>query len=253
MVSDYVQAWRNFDKAMVDWVRLAKWKGRPILCVFSTPDRAFAQLSRLVEERTGKLLTFDGDAYEQLERGEKLAREPRVTPYPFASLGRVDPFAVDLSRYSKYEYPRMGITADRKRYLTAQRPLPVIITYQVDVWAKNLYELDAVVNQLVLFTTGGQFTTVCDFPPPIGPRRIYATLSGSVRDLSNLEPNEKNRTLRKSMSFTVEGWLCYEPTEEGAVIDAAIEICRSNDMITIEEVLATVEVAGLEAEEEPVL
>jgi len=224
---------------MVDWIRLNRFKERPLLCCFATPDRAFAQIRKMVRERTGQDVTRMENPIAYLDAGGEAQRKPEVTPLPFASLGRIG-VGLDLTRYVRFYFRRRYYTADRTKYYGMKRPLPINLSYQVDLWARDLFDLDDLANQMLLRLEADYFYLTVEHPFPMGEKIVYTKFEGVV-DKSDLEPAEQQRVLRKSFTFTVHGWLAYPADEYGIVETAGIEIDRSEDLEEIDEVLDVVE------------
>jgi hypothetical protein len=222
-VADYVQIYRNYDKAVVDWVRLNRYRDKPILTVFATPERAFGQIRHLIRQKRGE--------------------DPGVVPLPFVSLGRVMG-AHDWTRFNASQIRRMYYNPDQTKYYGTKMPQPITLTYQIDIWCRDLTDLDAQWSQFLLRLSNGKdvYLTV-DHPFPFGERIVLFTYEG-FQDRSELEPVENKRVLRRSLTFQGNAWVVYPADEVGIVKTQHIQIWESTDLDTpsYDELLDTVEI-----------
>jgi hypothetical protein len=177
---------------------------------FATPDRAHAQIAKVMKKSSGQNVP---------------QTKVDAVPFPFISLSRIgheydayrhqyadrryaslvladgthttDPAIVD--QWCKGEIEAKGI--GRSRW-----PLPVNIQYQVDFWSRNLRHHDSFRVQLYrLFYHGVHYLSV-PFNSPFG-ERIIGTFLESLVDNSNIEPGEDQRDLRWAATITVKGWI----------------------------------------------
>ena len=223
-VTEYVQFYNNYDKAFVDWVRQTKYRNRPILCVFATPDRAFGQLRHVIKEKTNE--------------------DPGVTPLPFASISRLVA-ELDLYRYNPalmrkmYYTPESTDTMATRTYHGTKVAQPMKLTYQLDVWARDLHDLDSLTTQVILSFNGKDTYLTVGHPMPWGERRILMTYEGYI-ERSDLEPQENKRVLRRSFTFHVNAWVAHAQQDSEVFTDGYIEIWESSDLETLEVLLDTV-------------
>lgn len=198
-----VQLYRNYGKAFVDWVRAhTLHDGKPIEYVFATPERAFAALEKKLAGRTRKPLP-DHQAHPI---------QGLVYPLPWGSISRTG-LALDHTRYAICGHSRLYRNVDTNRYIGAPWPQAVNLTYQVDLWGRNLEELQALANQLLLAMTEGWSTFIrVEHPFPYGTLRVFTQLMEN-RDLSVLEHPTDQRQLRWMLSFQMEGWIARPQVE----------------------------------------
>lgn len=217
-VTEYTQLYDNYDKAFVDWVRQLRYRGRPVLSVFATPERAFAQVRRQLRERKEEDL--------------------KVIPLPFVSIGRGSA-AFDPGRFNPNKFPILYRTKDWIKHYTSRFPQPVVIPYQVDVWTRLLRDLDDLTIQLHTMLTANFTYLRVDHPFPFGWRIVFTVLS-EVADASELEVGEEQRTLRRVFRFGVNGWVTYPAETIGIVEKTTVEIIDSPDLEEEKETLDTV-------------
>lgn len=217
-LSEATQIYANYDKSMVDWFRALKYHSRPILCVFATPERAFAQVEKQIRERRGS--------------------PPKVLPLAWLSIQRTTS-VFDHERYNNGTLRRMYYTPDRSKYYGTLKPQPVNLQYDVNFWTRNLEDLDSLTAQMLVRMRPHEFWITVDHPFPIRQRNVLVTL-GDPRDFSQLEPNEKQRVLRRSFPLTVYGWICFPVEEVGIVEEVTTEVYESDDMETLGDLLDTI-------------
>ena len=228
-VTTNVQIFSNYDNAVVDFVHSLQIKERPLLCVFATPSRSFAQMRKVLRERRGEIKTI---------------------PLPFASIQRVRE-EYDPMRFNNSYIWRWAANADLTKWYGVQRPAPYNFHYQVDLWARNLRDLDNLSTQLALRLRADEVYLTVDhpvLPTPdlVGTTQLLAlTLFRGVVETSEVEPGSpKNRVLRRSYSYLVHGWRDYPAEEYGIVERIRTDLYDTDDYETEEELLGTVIVTG---------
>lgn len=105
---------------------------------------------------------------------------------------------------------RLGYTTDQiLRIKTANYPLPIALTYQVDLWAEKTRSVQELAEALALgFIRQMKTLTV---PIDADWQSKYLTLFlDSIADTSDLEVNEDQTYARMSLGFRAEGWL-FDP------------------------------------------
>jgi hypothetical protein len=102
-------------------------------------------------------------------------------------------------------------------------PQPVDLTYQVDIWARNNKDIESIKNQFVLWLRYNEFYLHVTHPDPFGPRIVLTELRG-IRDSSKVESLNEQRTLRRTLTFVVHGWLCSAPIYADVIRRAIVDI-----------------------------
>jgi len=209
-VSETIQVYYNYDKAVVDFLGGVSYDGKPILRVFATPERAFAQVKKWFKERRD--------------------RDVRTIPLPIVSLFRIAA-ALDHARYHKTtRYHKMYYTPDRKKYYGMRYPQPVTLTFQIDLWARLIRDLeDATAQFLQKFRINETYLTV-KHPFPMGERLVLTLLRDELGvDTTGLEAGGEQRTLRRTFTLDVYGWVSYPADEFGIVEQIETTIIESDD------------------------
>jgi len=200
------------------------YEGRHLLTVFATPERAMAQVRRLVEQRAGE--------------------KPTVVPLPFASISRTTN-QPDLSRFCEHTHIRTFWKEATQRFQKVRRPQPVKLIFQVNLWTRLLRDIEYVQGQLFRdLRATEKYLTPVTVPYPfdrLGCRVVYKGMT----DASRLEGGGDQRILRRIFNFECDAWICYNVVETPIVERIDVEICRSEDMETEEELLDTVSVMGV--------
>ena len=219
------QLYANYDKAVVDFIHNnLKWPPvldlqKPLLCVFATPERAFAQVEKRLPEIS------DG--------------VQKKYPLVFCSIDRLSD-DYDPERDSRAGLRRFGLTEDRSKYYNMSWPLPVTLLYQVTIWSRQLRDLDGLATQLrMLFTRPGAMSYIeVDHPFPMC-KRIVPIREAESRRLPMIEAADQQRVLRREVSLELTGWLIRAPEEVGIVEKVTTEIYDSDDLETLGDELDT--------------
>jgi len=201
---DWTQLYSNYDKTFVDWIRTVRYKDKPILSVFASPERAFGQIEKVVRERQGDT--------------------PKVIPLPFVSISRIL-HALDSTRYVRVPYLnrfRHPTDPDNK-FMGTDRPQPMNLTYQVDFWSRNLSDLDNLMVQLIQKLRFNEIFLSVDLTEPFHHQLARTRLDG-IAEAGDRLAGPRQRVLRRILTFVIEGWVFYIPTEYGRVKTIITEI-----------------------------
>lgn len=179
-------AWcyESYDRAFAEFIGNSLGKGN-VPIVFATPDRARAQVARMLN----------------------LTR-PEAVPLPYISISQVGDVTYDMHRAMpfKAEYRNVNISDDAKTSYNIPTPLPYDISYQVDYWSRTRYEaMRARRNLLLELGYLPKFIKV-DLGDPF-PTKIVELQFNGVTDNSILESGGEERVLRWTYSFVIKGWL----------------------------------------------
>lgn len=210
--SSYIQMFSNYDKAFVDKLRSIRYYTQDrtkndvnyaIPCVFATPERAFGQIKKQIARKTGK------------------AEQDIVTiPLPIASISRIDQ-KLDLNRYVRYKFRRQYYAPNDELYIGMWRPAPWDMTYQVDLWARTIGDLDMLTVQLVQWLRADEFYLTVDHEIPMGERIVLTQFMGMAENSQLDHGTEEKRTLRRTFSYVVHGWI-YFPRIDTRIIKKII-------------------------------
>ena len=223
------QLYNNYDHSVADFVRQLKYppvadQVRPILIVFTVPERAFAQAERRIKDQT------HGDAQKSYV-------------LPLISVDRVDD-AYDIKRSNRNHVRRIAWTADRKKFYGMKFPIPMRLTYQVTFWTKTLRDRNDLTTQFMfLFDPGPLTYLTVEHPFPMGTRIVFTQLT-ETRNLPPIESPDAQRVLRRVFTLIVNGWIIPPPLQTGVVERVTTYIERSDDLVTRDELLDTVVVTA---------
>lgn len=203
------QVFYNYDKAVVDFfhdhvkqLNYVTGHRSVIPCVFATPQRAFAQVARQIARKRGAAQVTDADI--------------KNVPLPFMSLSRVDE-KYDPTRYVRYNFsPALYEPATGNHYGT-RSPAPYDFTYQLEVWSRTIDEMDDASNQIRQQLRADEMWLTVNHPPPYGDISVLSLFQGQIEH-SEMDPRSKDeRVVRRSYTFVLKGWVCYEMTVSSIV------------------------------------
>jgi hypothetical protein len=192
-----IQIYENYDRALVQWVHnTCYWPFRTedrqkVICVFSSPERAFAQVWKRLRPDD------DSEGYRQ-----------KKIPLPFFSVNRIPGWAYDSTRDNIYTLKKYD--AEGERYETASWPIPVILTYNISLWSRNLRDEDGLAMQLYRSMGVGPLIVLpVDHPEPIGVKSSTVQMAGDIR-MEPIVGAEDQRIMRREFTVSMTGWITRE-------------------------------------------
>jgi hypothetical protein len=196
-----------YDQAVRSWMESINSRtgvGTHLNVVIATPDRAFATLERMWKKK-----------YTQ-ERVEKL----KLAPYPIASIARMA-HRYDPTRYRgrQTKFRRVTYSEDLHTTYNVLYPRPWDFDYQIELSAKNAQTMSLLTLWLMEQATEEVFLRI-NFTP-LWKEWGVKLVAGDIPDItdnSDLEPDEKQRELRTTVSMTLHGWLFLPPEPVGVVL-----------------------------------
>lgn len=221
---------RPYVQALFDFCRIVDPQtGAEVPLIFATPERPYAaQISQLI--RDGKVFP------------------PGALPLPAMSLSFVDA-VFDDARAHSWQFRRLGFDRDARHVWTAPYPEPYNLLFQLDMRSKYNNEVWRMMQQYQTKFRRGAWCLTVDMGP-FGIQQFIRVETSGPRDASDLEPgDDRERTIRKSISLTVYGWLVLPATKVRTIRAASIDL---QDPRT-EEIYGTsrLEFPDGHAEEEP--
>jgi hypothetical protein len=94
-----------------------------------------------------------------------------------------------------------------KRLRRGKFPAPVNLNYQVDLWTRYVNEMN-LWEQKLLFEFAPQYIYLQIRPNDVwGDKKYIVFLEGEISDNSDLEPGERERQCRRTMTLRAECWL----------------------------------------------
>lgn len=252
--SDWVYG--QHDKAFVDWLNTMRhliklsdgtWAWRHIPKCFATPDRAHAQIAKVLQKSVHN------------QTGEWKKVDTKTIPIPFMSISRTTAY-FDASRFQYGRQRYVGLQMpdgtlsndpadmqnwvdgyfDATKIIQTKYPIPVDLKYQVEYWCRNKKHVDVLDPQLWKAMTGGRliYLTV-EFGGLFGNRLVPLFLE-AISDNSRLEGGEENREQRRTYEFTFKGWIPNDPILVNLVQRTELQIWTSDDMVHEEELVGVV-------------
>jgi hypothetical protein len=105
---------------------------------------------------------------------------------------------------------RMYAKDDRSEVYVLPFPIPFDLTYQVDIWTKTQMDMQWIRTSLLSRFGYADETYLRASFGGYGDKIIPITLS-RIDDTTDLEPDEKNRDLRNTVTFTAKAWIFGVP------------------------------------------
>jgi hypothetical protein len=102
-------------------------------------------------------------------------------------------------------------TASWEKFYAFQWPTPIDLEYQVDLWAKTGQDLQMMRTAILSRFEHHPKETFLQAQFPFYGRKLLPLEWISDNDTSDLESDEKERTLRRTMIFTLHGWILKKP------------------------------------------
>lgn len=198
-----VLGFEPYDKAMLDFFTLNLYPDINdvenvvvIKPAMGSPRREQGSLEKLHPEA----------AVGQTDRGLK------TVPLPSAALNRLF-WLFDLKRWSRSTYRKLEWTEEGRRVIQSDYPVPYDITYQLDLWTKYRVHMNQLVNEVALKFLAREVPLTVDLGNPWGERTILVTMKyNGPRDLTDLDPGVKDRTIRMMFEFVMHAWIMPAPT-----------------------------------------
>ncbi|MCK9254000.1 MAG: hypothetical protein M0P55_14710 [Clostridiales bacterium] len=205
-----IQLYENYDRVIVDLVHQNLiWSPddvrppRPVVCVFASPERAYAQVWKRMN------LTEDD-----------VLKRQKVTPLPFIAINRISE-EDDPSRANVARMIRLSWDVDRTVYFGMDWPIPKLVLYEMTIYTRNQRDQDWLVQQMsTTFPPGGYKPLLIDHPMPMGQKRCSVRISEDRRQPTITAP-DKQRTLLRTLTMEVTGWL-VRPKKEYPVVERVI-------------------------------
>lgn len=180
-----------YDQAFVTWLTNnlpTLLPGVTTQIVVATPKRTFADVL------SGKLINND------------LLTLPRV------SLTRLG-YSIDNNRYNFNRIRKLGWDSSVKhdKIISAKFPIPITISYQVDLWTKYVKEMNVWLQKFMYDFDSTMVYLHVDTGSVFGDKIFPLIIdSENIQDTSEIEPGIEERLIRKTLTFKADGWLFDE-------------------------------------------
>lgn len=142
---------------------------------------------------------------------EKEGRENYTIAVPALALSRLN-FDRDSSRWSNAGLRKIKYTEDGYRVLQSEEPYPVKIMYQLDAWLKYQSMANQVIRNILLRFTKNEVWLPIDFKGEFGIHHVPLDLVDGPNNLTDLDPGEKERSLRYVFRFALRAWIIPDIT-----------------------------------------
>lgn len=217
-----IQLYYNYDKSVVDKVhslihytqdKNKKDVSYKVPCVFASPDRAFAQVKRQIARKTGRT-----------------EEDIKKVPLPMASISRISQ-NLDLTRYVRYRFNRLYNSPTEEKYIGMDRPSPWDLIYQIDIWTHTIADLDMLTAQIVQWMRADEFYLDVEHLFPMGPKIVLTQFRGMVENSKIDTGTEDKRTLRRSFTYVVHGWVSHPPIDAPIVKKIVVDFYDNTDAL----------------------
>lgn len=156
--------------------------------------------------------------------GELSTRQNQIVPLPATALTQLG-WSFDLKRWTRAYYRRLGWTEDGTKVIQSPQIIPVDIMYQFDLWSKYRTTMNQMLRNVQLKFVNRERWLDVDLKGVWGVRRVPLTLMYNGPDnLTELEPENKDRTIRMVYSFIFHAWVIPDATMLPAVRKVVTEM-----------------------------
>ena len=190
---------RFYNLAIQNWITdLIVIDGRPIICVKSTPMRAFSTYRHLLVHTGFEHLPKDSDDIERF-------------PLPFANFTRGIPKTNPRLKQDSYPIRNIGFLDGtmKRRVAHTRYPRAMLIPYSIDLWCKYESHMDYMIQRVQ-----EQFVPMAyyDVSSPFSDGTIVMPIKlTEITDNSDLERDQTDdRLLRITVSIEVEAWMFFD-------------------------------------------
>lgn len=220
-----------YNITLLEWWRdRLTWRGKSVPVIFSTPDRAFGDMRKLLDRSRG-------------DEGTAKLRDGHI-PLPFVSLSESGLEEYDGSRDNMGQIRGMFVNKELTRGVNVDWPTPVNLPYQLDFWCETRNQLRHFIESVrrlfklevtyldVDFLSPRWTIDEDDVVPPevrmLGKRQVALNKSAWT-DASNLEPGEGFREIRASLAMVLNAWMARGFTEVPLVREIRTELVSKED------------------------
>lgn len=135
-----------------------------------------------------------------------------IVKLPAMSITQLN-WTFDLSRWTKAHYRKLGWVEDGNKVL--QMPtsiIPVDVLYQLDCWTKYRTSMNQMVRNIMLKFANREVWLPIDLKGAFGKKYIALQLMmGGPTNVTEIEPNDKDRTVRMVFTFKLKAWIIPDP------------------------------------------
>ena len=165
-------------------------------------------------------------------QGTNPTRMNRTVRLPAISLTQLD-WQLDLIRWTRADFRKLKWTEDGNRVIQNNALLPVRVMYQVDLWTNYRTHMNQLLRAVMTKFYTREVWLPVDLKGPWGVRNIalYMDEGGPV-NTTDLEPADKDRTIRMSMTFIFKAWIIPDAKSLPTVRKVVRELYVANKNVT---------------------
>lgn len=151
-------------------------------------------------------------------------RQNQIVKLPATSLTQLG-WTFDLSRWTKAHFRRLGWTEEGNKVIQSPQLVPVDVMYQLDLWSKYRSTMNLMVRNILIKFVNREVWLEVDLKGVWGKRYIpFTLLYNGPENLSDIEPKDKDRTVRMAFSFQLHAWIIPDATMIPAVREVIKQI-----------------------------
>ena len=191
--------------------------------------KSLNEFCKVIDTATGKQvpITFPGerafaDSTTKVKIGN-IETKRETLPLPYMSLVLLD-MQYDSTRAQSGHYRKLQYSHDNKQVYSVKFPEPYNLIFQLDIRCKTNLEWFRIMRALHLKGIVHSATTIFAIIGTFGNQSHYVQIDGP-QDNSDLEVGDNtDRKIRKTYTFTVEGWLLNIPEKIPTIRYTTIEV-----------------------------
>ena len=144
-------------------------------------------------------------------------RQNQIVKLPATAITQLN-WAFDLRRWTRASFRRLGWTEEGQKVIQSQQLVPVDIMYQFDLWSKYRTTMNQMLSNVLLKFVNREVWLDVDLKGVWGVHPIPLTLVyNGPTNLTDYEPDNKDRTVRMVFTFTFHAWVIPTATMIPAV------------------------------------
>lgn len=196
---------RLYNEAIMAWIQdLIIIDGRPVICIKSTPLRAFSKYRDMLVRTNFDAIPADSDDINRF-------------PLPFSNFTRGMPKENKTQQVFGTRMRNLGfLDVNKRRTATARYPKTFLLPYTIDFWCRYESHMDYIIQRIWEQFVPLAYTTVRSPFATEGCTDGYtcAIHKMDLQDASDLERNDTDdRLLRATLTIEVEGLMFYDITQ----------------------------------------
>lgn len=135
----------------------------------------------------------------------------KIVRVPAMALSQLN-WEYDLTRWAWPNFRKLGNTEDGLRGFQSDQPVPVDIMYQLDVWTKYRTTMNQITRSIMTKFTHREVWLKVDLGGVWGVKTIPIVIGyGGPKNLTNLEPDDKDPKIRMAWTFILQAWMVPDP------------------------------------------